>query len=61
MEQAFERLESLNIAKFEESEIEAKAVAVAVGGPKVPAKSPHSRLEKRRKQSQIIELKRAGP
>jgi integrase len=58
MDRAFERLESLNAAKFQEAEIEAKEAA---GGSRVPAKIPTAKKSRSTKSLQMIDSKRAGP
>ena len=62
MERAFDRLEKLNAAKFEQAEAEAKAEAAA--GAKASAslqKSLHRKSAAPRKSSQVVEFKRTGP
>ncbi len=58
MDRAFERLESLNAAKFQEAEIEAKEAA---GGSKIPAISTTVQKGRSTKSPQIIDKKRMGP
>ncbi len=59
LERAFERLGSLNAAKFERAESE--ALAEAVGAIGVPTKSPTPQKCHSSKSSQIVEIKRTGP
>jgi integrase len=59
MERAFQRLETLNAAKFEQAEAEAKAEAA--GSRNVPKESPKVKNGDFRKSSQVVEIKRAGP
>jgi integrase len=63
LERAFERLEDLNAAKFQEAEAEAKAEAVAVGaeGFRLPAKVTTVRKANLRKRTQVVEIKNTGP
>jgi integrase len=59
MERAFERLENLNAAKFEQAEVEAKAEATS--GSVVGTKIGTPEKRRPRKSSQVIEIKRSGP
>lgn len=59
LERAFEPLEDLNAAKFEQAEAEVKAEAS--GGSKVPTISPTVQNRRSRKSSQVIEINRTGP
>jgi len=59
MERAFERLEDLNVEKFEQVEAEAKAEAA--GGCRLPAKVPTVKKPGLRKSVQVVAIKRAGP
>jgi hypothetical protein len=59
MERAFQRLQTLNAAKFEQAAAEAKAEAV--GGSNVPKESPKVKISRAAKSSQVIEIKRTGP
>ncbi|MFN7996341.1 MAG: site-specific integrase [Bryobacteraceae bacterium] len=62
MERAFERLEDLNAAKFEEAEAEEqKAVGAAGIGFGVPAKVPTLKTPHLKKSSEVVEIKRTGP
>ncbi len=54
MERAFERLENLNAAKFEQAKAEAEKEATGTGG--LPAKVPTVKNRVARKSSQVIEL-----
>jgi hypothetical protein len=58
MERAFERLQKLNTAKFEQAQAEACGEAVSRG--QVPKESPKVKNRRLKKSSQIIELKSAG-
>jgi hypothetical protein len=59
MERAFQRLETLNAAKFEQAAAEARAEAV--GGGEVPKESPKVRNGCASKSSEVVEFKRKGP
>jgi integrase len=59
MERAFQRLQKLNAAKFEQAATEAKAEAV--GGSDVPKESPKVENGRLGKSSQVVEIKRTGP
>jgi hypothetical protein len=59
MERAFERLEDLNAAKFEEAKAEAAAAGVET--PRLPAKVPTVKKGDSLKPSQVVEFKRMGP
>jgi integrase len=63
LERAFERLEDLNAAKFQEAEAEVKAEAVAVGaeGFRLPAKVTTVKKASLRKRPQVIEITQTGP
>jgi len=63
MEGAFERLEDLKVAKFEEAgaEVKAEAAAAGVGASRVPAKVPTVKSERLHKQEQVVEIKKTGP
>jgi len=59
MERAFQRLESLNVAKH--AQAEAEAALEAAGGSRLPAKIPTVKNGRVRKSSQVIEFKKTGP
>ena len=59
MERAFERVQTLNAAKFEQAA--ARAKAEAVGGMFVPQESARVKNGRARESSQIVEIKREGP
>ena len=59
MERAFERLENLNAAKFEQAEAEVKAEAA--GGSSVGTKMGTVQKRRPRDSSQVVEIKRTGP
>ena len=59
MERAFQRLPTLNAAKFAQAAAEAKAEAV--GGMFVSKESPKVKNGRARKSSQIVEIKIEGP
>lgn len=59
MERAFERLEDLNSAKFEEAE--AEAAAAGAEAVRVPAKVPTEKIGRLQKSSQVVEIKQMGP
>jgi len=58
LERAFERLENLNAAKFEQAAEEAREAA---GGSGVPTKLPTVKKRRSNKSSQVVEFKRMGP
>ena len=59
IERAFERLEELNAAKFDEAK--AEAVAVDAEGSSLPAKVATVKKRISRKSSQVVETKITGP
>ena len=59
MERAFERLQDLNAAKFEEAK--AEAAAAGAEGPGLPAKVPTVKKGNPEKPPQVVEIKRTGP
>jgi hypothetical protein len=59
MERAFQRLEELNAAKFDEAT--AEAVAVGTEGSRLPAKVATVQKRAHRESSQVVVIKRAGP
>ena len=58
LERAFERLEILNLAKFEEAENEAEAEGTSGNTPTI---SPTVKNKRRLKSSQVVDIKRKGP
>jgi integrase len=63
LERAFDRLEKLNAAKYEQAKAEAKAEAAASGaeGGRLPAKVPTVKKAGLDKFQQVVEFKRTGP
>jgi integrase len=59
MERAFQRMQKLNAAKFEQAAVEAKAEAV--GGSGVPKESPKVKYRRAARSSQTIENRHTGP
>jgi integrase len=58
LERAFERLETLNAAKFEQAESEAKE---ATSGGKVPTISTTAEKRRSKKSPQVVEFTKPGP
>jgi integrase len=63
LERAFERLEDLNAAKFQqaEAEVKAEAAAAGAGNSRLPAEVPTVKNRALPKASQVVVIKRAGP
>ncbi len=59
MERAFERLQELNAAKFEEARVE--AAAAGREGLRLPAKVPTVKTQAVQKSSQVAVIKKTGP